>query len=108
MAACVQQEVPVADTVGTTPAGAGSAADEARDAAVRDLNRLISACDAAAVQRRVGARLDRALQRALLEESGAADLRVVRPGQPVSRDLRTDRLTVEVDGQDVITRLSCG
>lgn len=96
------------DRAATTPRHDTSAAEQAREAAARDLNRLISACDAAAVQRRIGARLDRTVQRALLEESGAADLRVVRPGQPVSRDLRTDRLTVEVDGQDVITRLSCG
>lgn len=84
------------------------AAERAHQDAVREFNELIAACDAAAVQGHIGDRLDAALQQNLLKKSGAATLRVVRPGQPVSKDYRTDRLTVEVDGQDVIIRLSCG
>lgn len=36
------------------------------------------------------------------------DLRVIKPGQPVTLDFRQDRLNVEVDDQNVIVKISCG
>jgi hypothetical protein len=40
--------------------------------------------------------------------SGAATIRLIRPGTPASSDYVTDRLTVEVDRKGRIVRLSCG
>lgn len=35
-------------------------------------------------------------------------VRVIRPGQPVTRDLRPERLNFEVDRQGTIARVFCG
>lgn len=40
--------------------------------------------------------------------SGARSVRVVRPGEAVTMDVRPDRLTVTLDQHQVISRLSCG
>lgn len=41
------------------------------------------------------------------DESGARTVRVVRPGEFVTRDFRRDRLTIEVDRRNRIVDLSC-
>ena len=35
-------------------------------------------------------------------------LRIIRPGAPVTKDLRPDRLNADLDGADSIIRLWCG
>ena len=40
--------------------------------------------------------------------STAPIIRIVKPGQPISMDYMTDRLTVEVDEKNRILRLYCG
>lgn len=35
-------------------------------------------------------------------------LRVIRPGDAVTKDYRTDRLNITLDGDEVITRIWCG
>lgn len=40
--------------------------------------------------------------------SGAKAMRAIRPGQAVTMDYRQDRLNLELDAQDKITRASCG
>ncbi|MGL6209221.1 MAG: I78 family peptidase inhibitor [Paracoccaceae bacterium] len=35
-------------------------------------------------------------------------VRVIRPGQAVTMDYSEDRLNIEVDGAEVISRVSCG
>lgn len=37
-----------------------------------------------------------------------ATIRVIRPGDNVTMDYRTDRLNVELDENDVVTRVYCG
>ncbi len=37
-----------------------------------------------------------------------ATIRVIRPGDMVTKDYRTDRLNVELDENDVVTRVYCG
>ena len=37
-----------------------------------------------------------------------ATIRVIRPGDMVTKDYRTDRLNVELDEDDVVTRVYCG
>jgi hypothetical protein len=44
---------------------------------------------------------------ALARERGRT-VRVVRPGTAVTRDLRIDRLNVELDEHDVLVRMSAG
>lgn len=39
---------------------------------------------------------------------GVATLRVIRPGDNVTMDYRTDRLNVELDDSDIVTRIYCG
>lgn len=40
--------------------------------------------------------------------SGAAQARIVRPGEPITMDYSTDRITIEVDARNCIIRLDCG
>lgn len=35
-------------------------------------------------------------------------VRVVRPGMAVTMDYRSDRLNIELDDEDVITKVTCG
>jgi hypothetical protein len=65
-------------------------------------------CNAGAVQGFVGREarpgvVDRAKRRA-----GAREVRVTRPGQPVTMDFRVDRLNIEVDGRNNIRSARCG
>ncbi len=39
--------------------------------------------------------------------SGAATVRVIRPGMAVTMDYRSDRLNIELDERDVVTKLGC-
>ena len=43
----------------------------------------------------------------LYRDSGAGLWRIISPGQAVRRDKKTDRLTIYVDKQNTITRLTC-
>ncbi|MGJ7462033.1 I78 family peptidase inhibitor [Halomonas sp. MA07-2] len=65
-------------------------------------------CGAVQVQDRVGREYSAALGEAIHAESGAAAMRVVRPGEAVTLDYRPDRLNVRLDEGDVITEIGCG
>ncbi|GAB2793141.1 hypothetical protein GCM10027040_19220 [Halomonas shantousis] len=65
-------------------------------------------CEAETVQSAVGRALDEALRRRLASESGAAQVRVMHPGQAYTLEYREDRLSVRVDAQGRIESLSCG
>lgn len=65
-------------------------------------------CDAAPAQRLVGRRADRATQAEAMRLTGASSLRIVRPGDALSADYLTDRLTAELDEDLAIIRLYCG
>lgn len=39
---------------------------------------------------------------------GVATIRVIRPDQAVTQDFRPDRLNVELDAEDKVTRIFCG
>ncbi|GMV61885.1 MAG: hypothetical protein AMXMBFR74_10540 [Parvibaculum sp.] len=39
---------------------------------------------------------------------GVATIRVIRPDQAVTQDFRPDRLNVELDAEDKVTRIYCG
>lgn len=65
-------------------------------------------CDAANVQRFVGALGTRDVSRTLLKRSGAKTLRWLAPGTAATMDFRQDRLNVRVDTRNFITGLDCG
>ena len=65
-------------------------------------------CDAGPAQRLVGRRATARLLAAARRLSGASSIRLVRPGEPISMDYSTDRLTIEVDERNRLLRLSCG
>lgn len=90
----------------TSQPAAGPSDDHERK--VREFMTEIGACVPDAVQEWRGRRFTAALERTLLEKSGAATLRLVRPGEAVTMDYQTDRLTVELDEDGVIRALRCG
>jgi len=67
-----------------------------------------AACDASRAQDFVGRAADEDTQRAAMAASGAALVRVIRPGVMVSMEYRGDRLNLRVDGQGKITVVTCG
>lgn len=60
-------------------------------------------CGADALQHLIGAPVT-----AVQEIDTPEGMRVIGPGQPVTMDYRADRLNVEHDANDVITRIYCG
>ncbi|TEA77714.1 I78 family peptidase inhibitor [Allopusillimonas ginsengisoli] len=40
--------------------------------------------------------------------SGASTVRVLRPGQVITREYRADRLNLQLDSYDVVVRVHCG
>ena len=65
-------------------------------------------CGARTVQDRVGRDYSEALRAAIEEESGAAMLRVLRPGDAATMDHRPDRLNIRLDDDDRIQQITCG
>ena len=68
-----------------------------------------AACHADAAQAFIGKQADEATVAQARQAAGAnGDVRVIKPGQPVTMDYRGDRLNVEVDEHGAITRITCG
>ncbi|MBD3895538.1 hypothetical protein IEI94_06705 [Halomonas sp. ML-15] len=65
-------------------------------------------CGARSVQDRVGRDFDEMLRSAIEEESGAAVVRVLRPGDAATMDHRPDRLNIRLDDDDRIEQITCG
>lgn len=65
-------------------------------------------CDASAVQYAIGAPFDEANVATLEEQSGARQVRVLRPGTAATMDYRDDRLNIHLESNDMIEALRCG
>ncbi|NKB16386.1 MAG: peptidase inhibitor I78 [Sphingomonadales bacterium] len=65
-------------------------------------------CGMSLVQSFVGLRANDAVRGEVARQSGAGSLRWVRPGEAVTMDFRADRITAELDEDDVIRTLRCG
>lgn len=65
-------------------------------------------CVADKVQSGIGQSYTVEIGAELQAKSGAKSMRVIRPGQAVTMDYRPDRLNVELDATDRISRISCG
>lgn len=65
-------------------------------------------CNAGAVQGAVGREAGPRVVHNVKRRAGARDVRVIRPGQAVTMDFRSDRLNIEVDHRNTIRRVHCG
>ena len=65
-------------------------------------------CNAEPVQYLLEERITTDLAERARIESGAAQLRVTHPNQPVTMDYNPQRLNIDIDDDDIIIRLSCG
>ena len=65
-------------------------------------------CNAAAAQRLVGRAATSDLGAEALRLTAATALRWIPPGAAVTMDYRTDRLNIETDAQNRVTRIRCG
>lgn len=65
-------------------------------------------CNAGAVQGFVGREARPGAVERAKRRAGARDVRVIRPGQAVTMDFRSDRLNLEVDHRNNIRRAHCG
>ncbi|MBT0669082.1 hypothetical protein HT136_11975 [Novosphingobium profundi] len=65
-------------------------------------------CGAELYQKHVGEVASEALLASIRETQGKKPVRVLKPGSVMTMDYRGDRLNVEVDADNVITRLHCG
>jgi len=67
-----------------------------------------ASCDLDAIQSAIGEPFDAANVSQLQSDSGARQVRVLRPGDMATMDHRPDRLNIHLDDQDVIEALRCG
>jgi hypothetical protein len=65
-------------------------------------------CDASRAQSLVGRQATSELGAEALRLSGAGTIRWVPPGGMVTMDYREDRLNIELDAQNRVTRVRCG
>lgn len=65
-------------------------------------------CDAGRVQGFIGREARPGVVQRAKNRARARDVRVIRPGQPVTMDFRSDRLNLEVDHRNTIRAARCG
>ncbi|PKP92292.1 MAG: hypothetical protein CVT77_09275 [Alphaproteobacteria bacterium HGW-Alphaproteobacteria-16] len=65
-------------------------------------------CNADRVQALVGREAKPQVVERAKQRSGARTVRVIRPGQAVTMDFRSDRLNLDVDKVNTITAVRCG
>ena len=75
---------------------------------VRMFDDALAACKPAAMQDWIGEPYSEAMKNAAYNDAGAKEVRVIRPGDPVSMDYLTGRINIELDRQDRAVRFRCG
>ena len=65
-------------------------------------------CDAGKAAALVGRTADTKTLSQAIKLSGSYNVRIVRQGDPISMDYSTDRITIELDDNNKVLRLSCG
>lgn len=68
----------------------------------------VMTCDATKVQWTLGQVADAALLAKAKTDSGSERLRLIQPGMAVTMDYREDRLNLDVDADNKVTRAHCG
>lgn len=71
-------------------------------------DRLGVQCNADRVQPLVGREATAELVTRAQERAGARNTRVIKPGDAVTMDFRSDRLNLDVDASNIITAARCG
>ncbi len=66
------------------------------------------ACHADKVAWAIGQKAEQDVMARVWKESGAGLIRPIAPGQAVTRDYRPDRINVDIDKDNTITRITCG
>jgi hypothetical protein len=89
---------------GEAQSPAASPPEHGRAQAIAELH----PCDAAKVRALVGRTADTKTVAQAIKLSGSHNMRIVRSGDPVSMDYSTDRITIELDNNNKVLRLSCG
>ncbi|WP_081948930.1 I78 family peptidase inhibitor [Litchfieldella xinjiangensis] len=89
-------------------AGPGAGRDPAPPPPRVDHTAAQQGCNAGSVQDRVGRTLNERLQDAIVSESGAQRIRVLRPGDMATMDHRPERINLHLDEKGVISRITCG
>lgn len=74
----------------------------------RESRAAASSCDASAAQWAVGQTISDSLANRIQLDSRSTLVRRVRPGQPVTLDVRPDRLNIKLDDNGKIESISCG
>lgn len=64
-------------------------------------------CNSAQAAQFVGQHFDDALLARVKAAVGHDTIRVIRPNQPVTMDFREERLNLDLDANDVVTRVHC-
>lgn len=70
--------------------------------------RVGGTCNAEAARHAIGKAGSEEVVDAARRDSGAALVRVVRPGMAVTADYRADRVTITVNDRGAITGIACG
>lgn len=66
------------------------------------------ACDTARVDHLIGENVSGYIERQAMQESGAQDVRVLKPDSVATMDFNARRLNIHTDPGKVIIQLSCG
>ncbi|NYT86172.1 I78 family peptidase inhibitor [Pollutimonas harenae] len=66
------------------------------------------ACNADQASHVVGKHISPEQEQEALRSSGASTLRVIKPGQAITRDYRVDRLNLQLNDYDTVVRAYCG
>ncbi|WP_242112765.1 I78 family peptidase inhibitor [Luteimonas aquatica] len=101
LSACAHDPAGAQDAAASTPPAAGSTPETPVDPMPAD-------CNAAAAQSYVGQAASDANLDAVRGATGAKNVRVIKPGDAVTMDFRSDRLNIELDAQGRIARIGCG
>ena len=65
-------------------------------------------CNAEKASHVTGRRISNALEQEAKRASGATMIRVIRPGQMVTKDYRIERLNLQLNDHDTVIRAYCG
>ncbi|NYT57583.1 hypothetical protein H0A65_01450 [Alcaligenaceae bacterium] len=65
-------------------------------------------CDASKASHVTGKHISPAQEQEAMRSSGAATLRVIRPGQAITRDYRAERLNLQLNDYGTVVRAYCG
>lgn len=65
-------------------------------------------CDAAKASHVTGKHISPAQEQEAMRSSGAATLRVIQPGQAITRDYRAERLNLQLNDYGTVVRAYCG